>query len=203
MPDCRNCENCKKSQQIDAISTQEEIEQDLIESSVTVDIAKGKSSSSLPFVTNPDRCIDSKSQKNLAFKIYESQVKRLRNKPEDRAAAIQSESKLHDLGFVDLFDNLPQEIPDHIQNNVHYFIPWRVVFNDNSVSTPCRVVFDASASPRGQSSLNSLLCKGRNNLNNLVMIVIRWACCLFAFHTDISKMYNTIYLDSKYWRYQY
>ena len=85
---------------------------------------------------------------------------------------------------------------------MHYFIPWRIVFNDNSVSTPCRVVFDASASPRGQSSLNSLLCKGRNNLNNLVMIVIRWACCLFAFHTYISKMYNTIYLDSKFWRYQ-
>ena len=76
---------------------QVEIEQDLIERSVTVDIVKGKSSSTLPFVTNPDPRIDSKSQKNLALKIYESQVKRLSNKPEDRAAAILSESKLHDL----------------------------------------------------------------------------------------------------------
>ena len=83
-----------------------------------------------------------------------------------------------------------------------YFIPWRVVFNPNSVSTPCRLVLDASASPRGQVSLNSLLCKGRNNLNSLVMIVLRWFCHLYVFHTDISKMYNTIYLDSKHWRYQ-
>ena len=39
-------------------------------------------------------------------------------------------------------------------------------------------------------------------MNNLVMIILRWVCYLFAFHTDISKMYNTIYLDSKHWRYQ-
>ena len=83
-----------------------------------------------------------------------------------------------------------------------YFIPWQVVFNPHLVSTPCRLVLDASASPRGQVSLNSLLCKGRNNLNSLVMIVLRWFCHLYVFHTDISKMYNTIYLDSKHWRYQ-
>ena len=96
-------------QGVDAISTQGEIEQDLIECSVTVDIAKEKSSSSLPFVINPDPRIDSKSQENLALKVYESQVKKLSNKAGDRAAVIQSESKLHDLGFVDFFDCLPQK----------------------------------------------------------------------------------------------
>ena len=156
-PECRNCGTCKKSQRIDSISIQEEIEQDLIERNVTVDITKGKSSALLPFVTNPDLRIDSESQEKLALKIYESQVRGLNNKPDDRAAAILSESKLQDLGFVDYFDNLPQEIQDQIRNNVRYFIPWRTVFNSNSVSTPCRLVFDASVSPRGQSSLNSLL----------------------------------------------
>ena len=34
------------------------------------------------------------------------------------------------------------------------------------------------------------------------MIIIRWVSFLYVFHTDISKMYNTIYLDSKHWRYQ-
>ena len=200
--DCRNCVNCKKSQRIDSVSMQEEVEQDLIERNVTVDIVAGKSSALLPFVTDPDLRIDSEAQEKLALKIYESQVRGLNNKPDERAAAILSESKLHDLGYVDFLDNLPQEIQDYIWKNIRYFIPWRIVFNINSVSTPCRVVFDASVSPRGQSSLNSLLCKGRNNLNNLVMIIIRWVCSLFAFHTDISKMYNTIYLDSKHWRYQ-
>ena len=98
-PECRNCGTCKKSQRIDSISIQEEIEQDLIERNVTVDITKGKSSALLPFVTNPDLRIDSESQEKLALKIYESQVRGLNNKPDDRAAAILSESKLQDLGF--------------------------------------------------------------------------------------------------------
>ena len=117
-PECRNCRTCKKGQRIDAISIQEEIEQDLIERNVTVDIVEGKSSASLPFVTNPDPRIDTDSQKNLALKIYESQVRGLNNKPEEKAAAILSESKLHDLGFVDFLDNLPQKIQDHIWSNV-------------------------------------------------------------------------------------
>ena len=76
------------------------------------------------------------------------------------------------------------------------------MFNQNSVSTPCRLVFDASACPREKCSLNSLLAKGSNNLNNMAMIMIRWLCYKYAFHTDISKMYNTIWLDKAHWRYQ-
>ena len=156
----------------------------------------------LPFVTDPDVRIDSVAQKKLALKIYESQVKALVNKPEKKQAAILSESKLQELGYVDYLHNLPQETQDFILKNVHYFIPWRLVFNENSVSTPCRLVMDASASPRGQPSINSLLVKGCNRMNKIVMIILRWFCWLYAFHSDISKMYNTIYLDPKHWRYQ-
>ena len=201
-PKCRNCETCKKSQRFDAVSIQEEIEDDVIQRCVTVNLDEGKSSALLPFVTDPDNRIDSEAQERLALKIYQSQVKVLSNKPQERAAAILSESKLQDLGFVEFFDNLPPEIRDHIMSNVRYFLPWRIVFNSNSVSTPCRLVFDASVSPRGQSSINSMLAKGVNRMNKLVMIMIRWVSWLYAFHTDISKMYNTIYLDPKHWRYQ-
>ena len=199
---CRGCDTCKKSERVDSVSFEEEVQQHLIENNVVVDIEKGRSSASLPFVTEPDVRINTVAQKNLALRVYESQVRSLNKKPEDKKAAILSESKLQELGFVDFLDNLAPEIKDNILNNVNYFIPWRIVFNPNSVSTPCRLVFDASASPRGQTSLNSLLCKGRNSLNNLVMIILRWMCCPYVFHTDISKMYNTIYLDSKHWRYQ-
>ena len=85
---------------------------------------------------------------------------------------------------------------------VKYFIPWLVVYNENSVSTPCRLVFDASCCPRGGCSLNSLLAKGTNNMNRLINILISWSGHKFAFHADIRKMYNTIYLDKKHWKYQ-
>ena len=200
--DCRGCETCKKSERVDAVSFEEEVHQHIIEKNVIVDVEEGKATATLPFVTDPDVRIDSAAQEKLALKIYESQVKALNHKPEQRNAAILSESKLQDLGYVDYLHNLPQEIQEFILKNVRYFIPWRIVFNQNSVSTPCRLVFDASASPRGLPSLNSLLSKGSNNMNSLVMILLRWFCYLYAFHTDISKMYNTIYLDSKHWRYQ-
>ena len=200
--DCRDCENCKKSRNIQAISINDEIEQGLIDRNVTVDIAARKTSHRLPFVVDPDVRIDSQAQEKLALQIYRGVIKRLDDKNSEKDAIIQSESKLHDLGYVDWLDNLPQETQDYIRSSVKYTIPWRVVYNQNSVSTPCRLVFDASCAPRGQSCLNSLLAKGTNNLNNMVMIMIRWLCYKFAFHTDISKMYNTVWLDESHWRYQ-
>ena len=200
--DCRSCEKCKKSKRVDAISMHEEIEQAIIERNVTVDPVARRTSHLLPFVTDPDSRIDPMSQEKLSLQVYRGTVKRLHDKPLERDTIIKSERKIHDLGYVDWVDNLPADIQDLIRSKVRYIIPWRVVYNANSVSTPCRLVFDASASARGKCSLNSLLAKGTNNLNNMVMIMIRWMCFIYAFHTDISKMYNTIWLDSKHWRYQ-
>ena len=180
----------------------EEVEQAIIERNVIVDVVAGKTSHFLPFVTDPDSRIDPVSQERLALQVYKGSVKRLHDKPGEKDSIIQSEKKLHDLGYVDWVDNLPSDIQDMIRSKVKYIIPWRVVYNSNSVSTPCRLVFDASASARGKYCLNSLLAKGTNNLNNMVMIMIRWLCHSYAFHTDISKMYNTIWLDSAHWRYQ-
>ena len=50
--------------------------------------------------------------------------------------------------------------------------------------------------------LNDLVAKGRNNLNNLVMIFIRWMIRRFAFHTDVQKMYNTVLLQEEDWAFQ-
>ena len=48
-------------------------------------------------------------------------------------------------------------------------------------------------------SLNDILAKGRNNMNKLVEIVIRWYTHKFAFHTDVQKMYNSVKLQEKDW----
>ena len=69
----------------------------------------------------------------------------------------------------------------------------------NSVSTPCRLVFDASQISNTGYSLDDILAKGRNNMNKLVEIVIRWYIHKVAFHTDIQKMYNSIKLHEQNW----
>ena len=115
---------------------------------------------------------------------------------------MESEGKLQDLGFVDFVHNLSKEDTDLILTEPKYFIPWRAVWKPNSLSTPCRLVLDASCCARGGSSLNSLVAKDTNNMNNLIMILIRWIIHKQGFYTDISKMYNAIQLDKSHWRFQ-
>ena len=51
---CRNCQACKYHHQIEAISIKEEVEQDVINKSVSVDINNHVISTYLPFVQNPN-----------------------------------------------------------------------------------------------------------------------------------------------------
>ena len=163
---CRNCQECKKSLRIDVVSIQEEIESEIIDQCVSVDIEKGESVAKLPFVVNPDSRL--RSNDKMALKVYETQVRNLGKKPKDKESAILFEGKLQELGFVDYIHNLPSEQQAMIQSAAtRNFIPWFTVWNENSVSTPCRIVFDASRCNSSGCSLNNLLTKGVSNLNNI------------------------------------
>ena len=75
-------------------------------------------------------------------------------KPEEKAAVIQSENKLQELGYVEFFDNLTNDEKSFFENKLHHYIPWRVAWNLNSLSTVVRLVFDAShTSPGGVVSI--------------------------------------------------
>ena len=77
----------------------------------------------------------------MAFKVYQSQVRKLGKSPEDMDQVIQTEKKLQDLGFVQFVDDLNIKDRDMIhESQVIYFIPWRAVWNENSLSTPCRLM---------------------------------------------------------------
>lgn len=55
-------------------------------------------------------------------------------------------------------------------------------------------------------ALNDLLAKGRNNMNILLEIFIRWRSHHIGINTDVSKMYNTVPPESSQWwlqRYQW
>ena len=55
-----------------------------------------------------------------------------------------------------------------------YIIPWRTVYKQGSISTPCRMVFDASARTPGGESLNAILAKGQNKLAKILHLLIRF-----------------------------
>ena len=68
-----------------------------------------------------------------------------------------------------------------------------------SISTPCRIVFDTSQATCSGTSLNDLLAKGRNTMNRLMEIMIRWSMHRVGFHTDVAKMYNSVKLNEEHW----
>ena len=123
------------------------------------------------------------------MKIYNQETKKLQKHPDDLRDVIESEKKLQNLGHVDFVKNLP----NHIQH---------AVWKPNSIPTPCRVVFGTSSLTDSGYSLNSILAKGTNGRNKLVEIMIRWYTHKSAFHTDVTKMYNTIKLREDQWYFQ-
>ena len=107
------------------------------------------------------------------------------------------------MDFVKYIRNLPSDVQVMLQENpIKYFVPWYVVWKRNSISTPCRVGFDASQAASSGYSLNDVLTKDRDNLNKVQEILIRWSMHRVAVNTDISKMYNTVRLNQSDWCYQ-
>ncbi|XP_066918685.1 uncharacterized protein [Clytia hemisphaerica] len=197
---CRDCKACKSH--IEDISIKEEVEQDLIKKSITINTESKVVTAKLPFIHEPS--IKLSSNEDKALKIYYQQLRKL-NKAEnltDKQDIILSEKKMQDLGYVDYVENLPESVQQSLSNQLHHFIPWRAVWKPNSVSTPCRVVFDASSPTPTGNSLNDILAKGINSLNRLQDIALRWRIHASAFTTDVRKMYNTIRLDVSHWQYQ-
>ena len=195
---CRNCHDCREGEIIESISIKEEVEQHLINQSITVDVVNRVSWASLPLLHNPE--VKLAPNKNKALQTYYQQLKKLDRSPQDKDDVMKSEAKLQQMGFVDYVKNLTKEQQEMLRSSpIQNFIPWRAVWKGNSLSTPCRVVFDASQPTSTGYSLNSILAKGTNNMNRLVEILIRWTMYHTAFHTDVRKMYNTVKLKENYW----
>ena len=199
--DCRSCSKCKNGLKFEAVSIQKDSEQALIERCVTVDVSRGVTTAKLPFVVDPDTRLVPNEQE--ALKVYQGQLRKLNNNADDKVAVIESERKLQTLGFVDFFDNLDKcDKQSILSSKVRYFLPWRAVWNEKSMSTPCRLTFDGTQGTRKACGINSLLAKGANGMNRLIEIIIRWNTRKFAFHSDIQKMYNAVRLDRSHWQFQ-
>ena len=47
-----------------------------------------------------------------------------------------------------------------------------------------------------------MLAKGKNTMNKLLEVVIRWLIRRCAYHTDLQNMYNRVLLEPEHWCYQ-
>jgi hypothetical protein len=76
--DCRSCKKCKSGPRVEAISIQDELEQNLIEQCVNVDIECAKTVAKLPFLLDPITHLEH-SNEHVALKVFKSQLKILNN----------------------------------------------------------------------------------------------------------------------------
>ena len=176
------------------MSVKEEVEQDFINKSVTVDTDRRITTALLPLRFNWLHKLA--PNKDKALRIYNQQVKNLNQNPKDKEDVIRSES----LGHVEIVRSLTTEQQEMLAKNpIQNFIPWRAVWHDNLISTPCRLVFDVSQPTASGTSLSDILAKGKNNMNKLVEIVIHWSTHKTGSHTDVKKMYSTVQLQEEHW----
>ena len=76
---CRNCKACKEHARVDMMSVKEEVEQDVINKSVTVDTDRRITTALLPLIFNPLHKLA--PNKDKALRIYNKQVKKLNKNP--------------------------------------------------------------------------------------------------------------------------
>ena len=199
---CRNCNKCKNGDTLEAISFREEAEQALIEQSVDLEPAKNTLWAKLPFVADPVEML--KPNRFIAEKVLKSQLLMFEKHPGMRQDAVKSHQKLVDRGHV-MSESEARMVYKEAMEKVPgdgYFIPWRTVYNDGSISTPCRLVFDASSKTPGGESLNGVLAKGQNRLAKLQHLLVRFRLGAEAVTADISMAYNGTRLRPEHLKFQ-
>ena len=197
---CRNCHACKNSDQVETLSLQEEKEQAQIEACVRLDNSSNTLFAKLPFIKDPEEKL--KPNKRIAHKILDTQVRIIEKTPGMRESVQKAHNKLLDKGHVVKLTDLPQDLQDKIMAGPYYFIPWRTVINLGSLSTPRRVVYDASSRTPGGESLNDILARGMNKLGKLLHLLVKFRYGSSAFSADIQMAYNSIKLDPDFYQYQ-
>jgi hypothetical protein len=156
----------------------------------------------LPFIEDP--VTNLKPNRFVAERVFKTQLELFRKNPSMRENTVKSHQKLVDRGHVAEESKLPKALLEAIKASPDegYFIPWRTVYNEGSLSTPCRMVFDASFKMPGGNSLNGVLAKGQNRLCKLQHLLVRFRRVQEAVNADISMAYNRTKLRSEHLKYQ-
>ena len=190
-PLCSKCVRCKESGKIRAVTMQEALEQAVVDNSVFVDKEKRRVYVKLPFMVDPVEYLTEKHKGKDNYRSARQVYNQVCNKKDFNKDAMREVHKdLVDKGFMVPLESLGEEIQAKINASPfkHYYA-WRTTAKEESISTSLRMVVDPT-----MTGLNSILPKGENNLGNMYEILVRLRTKTHAWSTDISKMYNRLFL---------
>ena len=187
---CKSCKGCKNCRfELHELSRTEQYELDVIRSNIQLDPIKNRWTATYPFKANPSLLVDNKEQ---AIALMKKQEKRLLNNNEAADQYRKAFQEFIDRGVI-------SEITQEEQNSWSgpvFYISAHEVFKEDSSSTPIRIVVNPSLKYQGRS-LNDLLMKGPNTLNDLFGILLRFRTHTYGLVADIKKMYHTIHTTDR------
>ena len=182
---CGNCRNCKEcSFKVHALSLKEQYESQVIETKINYDQTINQFVVSYPFTHDPSILPNNKGQ---VIKIAERLEKRLSklnlldafNKEFDKMIAYGALVELQDTE-LEQWDG-----PTHYVSLQH-------VLNEESPTTPLRIVTNSSLSDRKGISLNGILMKGHGTLSDQWDVLTRWRSYEKALCSDVTKAYYAL-----------
>ena len=204
---CRSCSDCRNADETEKVSLRQDAEDQLIRESVQLDYAKKEIMATLPLRGKEEDFLSSNRERAMC--VLDQQCRKFQGKQEDINLIKKAFGKLFDRGYMVLLKDIPADKRKMFEEKaVQHYIPWRVVYNPKSKSTPVRPVMDASSRTptrqdgRGGRCLNDLVCKGRIETLNLVRLVLKFVMGRYALTGDLSQFYNCLRLREEFWNLQ-
>ena len=185
LPRCERCKNCRDCTfEIHQISKAEQRELQFIENNLVLNPMLKQWTTVYPYKCDPRVLEDNRAQ---AISLLEGTEKRIMKSPE---TCVQYREQFQDLVRRNVFEELTEtDIADY-KGPVSY-VSHHEVYKEDSTSTPVRIVINSSLKYKGRS-LNDILMKGPNTLNDLFGVQLRFRSYQYALACDISKMYTMI-----------
>ncbi|GFU88636.1 integrase catalytic domain-containing protein [Trichonephila clavipes] len=138
----------------------------------------------LPFKSE---AIDLSSNKDLTWKRHKKMCERAQRN------GILDDYKVEFKEWEEL--EIIEKIEEKGENS--YFLPHRPIVKDDNITNKIRPLFDASARATGQSSLNDLLCKGRNLIQQIPDTLERFRRYPTGLSADIEKAFLQLGITPK------
>ena len=185
IPSCEDCINCEKcNKKVHQMSKVEQQELKIIEENLVLDPDEECWTTPYPYKESPSVLQDNREQ---ALKFMQKTEARL-NKSETKAA--QFREQFDDYVKRGVFRKLSdEEMAAH--TGPVFYVTYHEVEKEDSTSTPLRIVMNSSLKYKGKS-LNDILMKGPNTLNDLFTIQLKFRCHIVPMILDIKKMYHSI-----------
>ena len=197
---CSNCNRCKQNPNQAVMTMKEQLEQYLIEKSVSIDRTNKQFIAKLPLTHDPNETLlPNKNETKVRLKKV---LQRLEKSKEDSIKIKAVFDKLKELKYIVKLTELPIDTQEKIKlQNIRYFIPWDYVSKPTSITTEKRQVYDASAKTQSGNSLNDILSKGCPRME-FDSVLLNFVSNKFALCGDIMKFYQSVKLHEDHYHLQ-